>query len=172
MSCKITLNPVPRNCKGEKNKSSQPQGAASPQHLAWLVHMHRDSLWAPSVVTPPAEMTVVLFGEGNGPCIQRRFKLGKQEWVKPHFHVSLSSFLLYEQEEMCCGKAATGPAVLCTEDFPLRSILENTEEPPKEVFKSTILPSPSSQARKNEQMLMKHTTSGPITVTALMSLPS
>lgn len=92
--------------------------------------------------------------------------------MKPHFHASLSSFLLYEQEEMWCGKAATGPAVLCTEDFPLRSILGNTEEPPKEVFKSTILLSPSSWARKSEPLLMKHMTTGPITVTALISLPS
>lgn len=89
--------------------------------------------------------------------------------------MSLSSFLLYEQEEMWCGKAATGmrsSSTLHSEDFPLRSILENTEEASKEVFKSTILPSPSSQARKSEQMLRKYMTSGTVTVTALISLPS
>lgn len=62
-----------------------------------------------------------------------------------------SPFLLKEQEEMHYSKAATeqSPAVLCTEDFALRSTLENMEEAPKEMFKSTALSSPSSQARKH-----------------------
>lgn len=63
-------------------------------------------------------------------------------------------------------------STLHSEDFPVRSVLENTEELPKEVFKSTILPSPSSQARKSEQMLRKYMTSGPVTVTVLIFLPS
>lgn len=60
-----------------------------------------------------------------------------------------------------------GPAVLCTEDFPLRSILKNMEEAPKEMFKSTTNPSPSSWARKH----VKQCFLGSERDTALMPLP-